>query len=109
MNALIDTSVIVRVLLGQANPISCWGKWKRAYVSQLVHTEFHRAIDRLRLEGHLDDGWQEWFEGFSLITTGDGHTLLRGPIRDQAALHGVLKKISNLGLRLVAINPQHAS
>ncbi len=59
------------------------------------------------IEGHLDDRWQEWFEEFALTRTADGRTLLTGPIRDQAALHGVLKKISNLGLILISVNPQH--
>jgi len=59
------------------------------------------------IEGHLDDRWQEWFEAFTITHTADGRTLLTGPIRDQAALHGVLKKISNLGLTLISVNPQH--
>ncbi|MCB8986506.1 MAG: hypothetical protein H6661_01995 [Ardenticatenaceae bacterium] len=59
------------------------------------------------IEGHLDDRWQEWFEEFTLTHTADGRTLLTGPIRDQAALHGVLKKINNLGLTLISVNPQH--
>jgi hypothetical protein len=58
------------------------------------------------IEGHLDARWQEWFEGLTVIHTEDGHTILWGPIRDQAALHGVLKKINNLGLTLISVNPQ---
>ncbi len=57
------------------------------------------------IEGHLDDRWQEWFEEFTLTHTADGRTLLTGPIRDQAALHGILKKINNLGLTLISVNP----
>lgn len=57
------------------------------------------------IEGHLDDCWQEWFEEFTLTRTADGRTLLTGPIRDQAALHGILKKINNLGLTLISVNP----
>ena len=59
----------------------------------------------IEIEGHLDDRWQEWFEGFTLTRTADGRTLLTGPIRDQAALHGVLKKVNNLGLTLISVNP----
>lgn len=55
MIVVVDTSVVLRVLLGQADPVACWARWERAYVSQLVHTEFHRTVDRLRLEGILDD------------------------------------------------------
>lgn len=57
------------------------------------------------IEGHLDDRWQEWFEEFTLTRTADGRTLLTGPIHDQAALHGILKKINNLGLTLISVNP----
>lgn len=59
----------------------------------------------IEIEGHLDDRWQEWFEGFTLMHTADGRTILTGPIRDQAALHGMLKKINNLGLTLISVNP----
>jgi hypothetical protein len=59
----------------------------------------------IEIEGHLDDRWQEWFEGFTISRTVNGRTVLIGPIRDQAALHGVLKKINNLGLTLISVNP----
>ena len=55
MNVLVDTSVVLRVLTGAADPVDCWGKWKRAYVSALVRTEFFRTVDRLRLGGELGD------------------------------------------------------
>lgn len=61
----------------------------------------------IEIEGHLDDRWQAWFEGFTISCTVDGRTFLTGPIRDQADLHGVLKKINNLGLTLISVNPQH--
>jgi len=57
------------------------------------------------IEGHLDDRWQAWFEGFTITRLANGRTRLTGPIRDQAALHGVLKKINNLGLTLISVNP----
>jgi hypothetical protein len=59
----------------------------------------------IEIEGHLDDRWQAWFEEFTISRTADGRTVLIGPIRDQAALHGVLKKINNLGLTLISVNP----
>jgi predicted nucleic acid-binding protein len=55
MNVLVDTSVVLRVLMGAEDPIDCWGKWERAYVSTLVRTEFFRTVDRLRLAGELGD------------------------------------------------------
>lgn len=59
----------------------------------------------IEIEGHLDDRWQAWFEGFTISRTVNGRTVLTGPIRDQAALYGVLKKINNLGLTLISVNP----
>ena len=60
---------------------------------------------QLRLKGQLDSKWTEWFEGMSITLEEDGNTLLTGPVIDQAALHGLLKKIRDLGLTLLAINP----
>lgn len=62
---------------------------------------------QIEIQGRLDDRWQEWFEGFTMTRTADGRTILTGPIRDQSELHGVLKKINNLGLTLISVNPQH--
>lgn len=58
------------------------------------------------VNGHLADHWRDWFDGLSVTCTPDGRTTLSGTIRDQAELHGVLKKISNLGLILISVNPQ---
>ena len=59
----------------------------------------------IRLKGHLDDRWVEWFEGLTITLEKDGETLLTGPVVDQAALHGLLKKVRDLGLPLVAFSP----
>lgn len=64
------------------------------------------ATYAITIAGPLDDLWQAWFEGLTISATDDGNTLLRGPIRDQAALHGVLRKINNLGLTLIAVHLQ---
>jgi hypothetical protein len=61
---------------------------------------------QIEIEGHLDGRWQDWFDGLTITRSGDGRTILSGPIRDQAALHGVLKKINNLGLTLISVNPR---
>jgi hypothetical protein len=57
----------------------------------------------LRLRGHLDDKWADWFEGLTITRADNGETVLRGPIVDQAALHGVLRKVRDLGLPLLSV------
>ena len=57
----------------------------------------------IRLKGHLDGRWAAWFEGLTLSHADDGTTVLRGRVADQAALHGVLGKLRDLGLPLVAV------
>jgi hypothetical protein len=57
----------------------------------------------IRLRGRLDDRWAAWFEGLTLSRGDDGTTVLRGRVADQAALHGVLGKVRDLGLPLVAV------
>jgi hypothetical protein len=59
----------------------------------------------IRLQGQLDAGWSDWFEGFRLTAGSDGSTTLTGRVLDQAALHGLLRRIGDLGLTLISINP----
>jgi len=66
--------------------------------------EFDRqAIYQITLEGNLDQRWSDWFDGFTIIPQADGATLLTGPVVDQAALHGMLSRIRDLGLPLLSI------
>ena len=58
----------------------------------------------IRLKGHLDVRWADWFDGLTLTRESDGTTVLRGSVVDQAALHGVLGKVRDLGLPLIAVN-----
>ena len=58
----------------------------------------------VRVGRHLDDHWAEWFENLTLTREADGTTTLRGPVPDQAALHGLLIKIRDLGMTLIALN-----
>ena len=59
----------------------------------------------IRIKGHLDKRWAAWFEGLTITLEEDGDTLLTGPVVDQAALHGLLKKVRDLGLPLISVNP----
>ena len=59
---------------------------------------------QIRLEGQLGQQWADWFEGFSVTQEGDGTTLLAGPVVDQSALHGLLKKVRDLGMPLISVN-----
>ena len=55
------------------------------------------------LKGHLDTRWSAWFDGLSLIKESDGTTLIRGPVVDKAALHGLLGKVRDVGLPLISV------
>lgn len=57
----------------------------------------------IRLEGHLGSRWADWFDGLSLTTESDGTTLISGLVADQAALHGLLQKVRDLGVPLVSV------
>ncbi len=57
----------------------------------------------IRLRGHLDPRWAGWFDGLVLTQDGDGSSVLRGQVTDQAALHGLLQKVRDIGLPLVSV------
>ena len=62
-----------------------------------------RRLYEIRIEGHLNDRWADWFEGLTLIREDSGATLLTGPVVDQAALHGLLRKVRDLGMPLISV------
>jgi hypothetical protein len=68
-------------------------------------TEDHHesGLYEIRLKGHLDARWADWFEDLSFTHESDGTTILYGPVVDQAALHGLLRKVRDLGLPLVSV------
>ncbi len=74
-------------------------------------TEDHDAPElyEVRLKGHLDARWADRFERMTITLTENGETLLIGPVVDQAALHGLLKKVRDLGLPLVSVSPVRPS
>ncbi len=60
---------------------------------------------QIRIKSHLGPEWTDWFEGLTITLEEDGNTLLTGSMLDQAALYGLLKKVRDLGLLLVSVNP----
>jgi hypothetical protein len=61
-------------------------------------------IYNIRVEGHISESWSSWFEGLAIRHEESGETVISGPLVDQAALYGVLLKLRDLGLPLVAVN-----
>lgn len=62
------------------------------------------AVYQIRVRGHLAPQWADWFEGCAIAPQADGDTLLTGPVVDQAALHGLLKRVRDLGIPLISVN-----
>jgi hypothetical protein len=61
-------------------------------------------IYQIRIKGHLGHQWTDWFDGLTITLEENGETLLTGPVVDQAALHGLLKKVRDLGMPLISVN-----
>lgn len=66
--------------------------------------QYEPGLYEIRVRGHLPDRWADWFEGMAITLDDDGSTLLTGPVADQAALHGLLKKVRDLGMPLLSVN-----
>jgi hypothetical protein len=77
---------------------------RRSAMSEISTGKRHEAgWYEIRLKGHLDTRWAAWFDGLNLTNENDGTTLIQGPIADQAALHGLLQKVRDMGLPLVSV------
>ena len=70
-------------------------------------TEYHdeSGLYEIRLKGHLNNRWADWFEGLTITLEDQGDTLLAGLVVDQAALHGLIKTVRDLGMPLVSVSP----
>jgi hypothetical protein len=60
-------------------------------------------VYQIRIKSHLDRRWTDWFEGLTITLEDNGDTLLTGPVADQAALHGLLRKVRDLGMPLLSV------
>jgi len=67
-------------------------------------TPSQTVVYQIRLKGHLDSQWTDWFEGMTITLEENGNTLLTGKVVDQSALHGLLKKVRDLGMPLISVN-----
>ena len=61
-------------------------------------------VYQIRIKGHLGRQWTDWFEGLTITLEDNGETLLTGPVVDDAALHGLLRKVRDLGMPLLSVN-----
>jgi hypothetical protein len=63
----------------------------------------------LRIDGHLDQHWSTWFDGFTITHEDDGTTTLSGVVTDQSELHGLLAKVRDLGVSLISLTPSEVA
>lgn len=70
-----------------------------------ISTEDHHRTGyyEIRIKGHLENRWNEWFEGLTITMEANGETLLTGTVADQSALHGLLRKVRDLGIPLISV------
>jgi hypothetical protein len=83
------------------------GKRQRRNMSETrasVESGNEPELYEIRIEGHLDGRWADWFGGLTITLEEDGNTLLTGTVIDQAALHGLLRKVRDLGMPLLSVN-----
>lgn len=73
------------------------------YIRRMTNEDTQYLI---KIKGHLDTRWQDWFDGFTITVTDKGDTILSSEIEDQAALHGVFRMIRNLGLTIISVRTQ---
>jgi hypothetical protein len=68
-----------------------------------TENHYEPGLYEIRLKGHLDSRWTKWFEGLTFMLQDNGDTLLTGPVADQAALHGLLRKVRDLAMPLISV------
>ncbi len=98
MGRLVDRA---RGIDGGDRPQQGWGHVKRN--QRETSDPGQPLVYQIRIKGHLDREWTDWFEGLTITLEDNGETLLTGSVVDQAALHGVLKKVRDLGMPLLSV------
>ena len=76
----------------------------RFYLRSMPTDEGGGENYEIRLKGHLDPTWSDWFDGMTIIHEANGETLLVGTLADQAALHGLLTRVGDLSIPLISVN-----
>jgi hypothetical protein len=82
---------------------SCELKHRKVFLKAIIDPS-QPMIYQIRIKGHLGRQRADWFEGLAITLEDNGNTLLTGPVVDQAALHGLLKKVRDLGMPLLSVN-----
>ncbi len=72
-------------------------------IPALTENDHEPGQYEIRIKGHLDNRWSDWFEGLIITLEDNAETLLSGPVVDQAALHGLLRKVRDLGMPLISV------
>ena len=77
--------------------------------SAVTGTPHGQSVERyeITVRGHLGPRWSAWFDGLDLTQQADGTTVISGPVVDQAALHGLLERLRDLGIPLISLTPTH--
>jgi hypothetical protein len=91
--------------LHRTTPVDSDGHDERSAMSDTTRGLGAIGGFEIRTQGHLGDRWSDWFDGVALIHDSDGTTVIRCPALDQAALHGLLAKVRDLGLAVISVTP----
>jgi hypothetical protein len=95
--------------LDRQTPIHPDGQLERSAMSDTTPGLGDISAYEIRTQGHISESWAAWFEDMTLVLQADGTTLIRCPALDQAALHGLLAKVRDLGLALISVTPTPTS
>ena len=100
-----DSSCCGEVTTGESPRVVTHAQYVAAYLADMQTNEGGGVGENyeIRLKGHLEPRWADWFDGLTLTRESDGTTVFSGSVMDQAALHGLLGKVRDLGLPLIAV------